>query len=80
MDSCRDDPGVFIRSMASRGCSAALGKAPRKADVLAAFGRRWGLMETSASANELRSDIAQAADTTVVRFSPEGVGQDGVRP
>ncbi|MBI3722904.1 methylmalonyl Co-A mutase-associated GTPase MeaB, partial [bacterium] len=77
MDKVATDPGVFIRSMASRGSLGGLSrKAGEAADVLDVFGRDWILMET-VGVGQSEIDIAQAADTTVVVFSPE-VG-DGVQ-
>jgi LAO/AO transport system kinase len=77
MDRVATDPGVFIRSMASRGSLGGLSrKATEAADVLDAFGRDWVLMET-VGVGQSEVDIAQAADTTVVVFSPEA--GDGVQ-
>jgi LAO/AO transport system kinase len=77
MDRVATDPGVFIRSMASRGSLGGLSrKATEAADVLDAFGRDWILMET-VGVGQSEVDIAQAADTTVVVFSPEA--GDGVQ-
>jgi LAO/AO transport system kinase len=77
MDRVATDPGVFIRSMASRGSLGGLSrKATEAADVLDAFGRDWILIET-VGVGQSEVDIAQAADTTVVVFSPEA--GDGVQ-
>jgi LAO/AO transport system kinase len=77
MDKVATDPGVFIRSMASRGSLGGLSrKATEAADVLDAFGRDWVLMET-VGVGQSEVDVARAADTTVVVFSPEA--GDGVQ-
>jgi LAO/AO transport system kinase len=77
MDKVATDPGVFIRSMASRGSLGGLSrKAGEAADILDAFGRDWVIMET-VGVGQSEVDIAQAADTTVVVFSPEA--GDGVQ-
>ncbi len=77
MDRVATDPGVFIRSMASRGSLGGLSrKATEAADVLDAFGRDWILMET-VGVGQSEVDVAQAADTVVVVFSPEA--GDGVQ-
>jgi LAO/AO transport system kinase len=77
MDRIATDPGVFIRSMASRGSLGGLSrKADEAADVLDAFGRDWIILET-VGVGQSEIDVAKAADTTVVVFSPEA--GDGVQ-
>jgi LAO/AO transport system kinase len=77
MDKVATDPGVFIRSMASRGSLGGLSrKAGEAADVLDCFGRDWIVLET-VGVGQSEIDVAQAADTTVVVFSPEA--GDGVQ-
>lgn len=65
------DPGVFIRSMASRGSMGGLAqKAQDAADVLDAAGMDVILFET-VGVGQTELDIADAADTTVVVLVPE---------
>src|SRR5690606_15567203 len=65
------DPGVFIRSMASRGSLGGLALATKEvADVLDAFGFDHVLVET-VGVGQSELDIAQAADTTIVVLVPE---------
>jgi LAO/AO transport system kinase len=65
------DPGVFIRSMASRGSLGGLSKkAKEAADILDASGSDIILMET-VGVGQSELDIARAADTTVVVLVPE---------
>ena len=65
------DPGVFIRSMASRGSLGGLSKkAKEAADVLDASGFDLILMET-VGVGQSELDIARAADTTIVVLVPE---------
>jgi LAO/AO transport system kinase len=77
MDRIATDPGVFIRSMASRGNLGGLAHRTLEAlDVLDAFGRDVLVVETvGVGQNEV--EIAEAADTTVVVVSPES--GDGVQ-
>ncbi|HZJ25598.1 MAG TPA: methylmalonyl Co-A mutase-associated GTPase MeaB [Acidimicrobiia bacterium] len=71
------DPGVFIRSMATRGHLGGLALATRQAQrVLDAAGLPWVLVET-VGVGQVEVDIAGAADTTVVVVNP-GWG-DGVQ-
>ena len=64
------DPGVFIRSMASRGHLGGLALATREAiRALDAAGLPWVLVET-VGVGQVEVDIAQAADTTVVVVNP----------
>ena len=65
------DPGVFIRSMATRGSLGGLAVTTKEvADVLDAFGFDRVLMET-VGVGQSELDIAAAADTTVVMLVPE---------
>jgi LAO/AO transport system kinase len=71
------DPGVFIRSMATRGHLGGLALAtPQAQRVLDAAGFSWALVET-VGVGQVEVDIAGAADTTVVVVTP-GWG-DGVQ-
>jgi LAO/AO transport system kinase len=65
------DPGVFIRSMATRGSLGGLSRAT--ADVrtlLDAFGFDWVLVET-VGVGQTELEVAALADTTVVVLVPE---------
>jgi LAO/AO transport system kinase len=65
------DPGVFIRSMATRGSLGVLSKkAIDAADILDASGFDLILLET-VGVGQSELDIAQAADTTIVVLVPE---------
>ena len=71
MADVETDPGVFIRSMASRGSLGGLSrKTVEAADVLDAAGREIILMET-VGVGQSELDIAGAADTTIVVLVPE---------
>jgi len=71
------DPGVFIRSMATRGQLGGLAAAaPLAIRVLDASGAPWIVVETT-GVGQVEIDIAGAADTTVVVVNP-GWG-DGVQ-
>jgi LAO/AO transport system kinase len=64
------DPGVFIRSMATRGHLGGLALAtPEAIRVLDAMGRPWVLVET-VGVGQVEVEIAGAADTTVVVVNP----------
>jgi len=64
------DPGVFIRSMATRGHHGGLALAvPRAVGVLDAAGFPWVLVET-AGVGQVEVAIAGAADTTVLVLNP----------
>jgi LAO/AO transport system kinase len=64
------DPGVFIRSMATRGHLGGLSlAAPEAARLLDAIGRPWTLMET-VGVGQVEVEIAGKADTTVVVVNP----------
>jgi LAO/AO transport system kinase len=71
------DPGVFIRSMATRGHLGGLALAtPQAIRVLDASGKPWILVET-VGVGQVEVEIAGSADTTVVVVNP-GWG-DGVQ-
>jgi LAO/AO transport system kinase len=75
MQDLSGDPGVFIRSMATRGSLGGLAWATRDAiKVLDAAGYQLILVET-VGAGQSEVDIAAAADTTVVVTVP-GLGDD----
>jgi len=65
------DPGVYVRSMATRGSLGGLSaKAKDAADVLDAAGFDYILFET-VGVGQSELDIAKAADTTIVVLVPE---------
>jgi LAO/AO transport system kinase len=65
------DPGVYIRSMATRGSLGGLAVTTKEVvDVIDAFGFDRVLMET-VGVGQSELDIAAAADTTVVMLVPE---------
>jgi GTPase len=65
------DPGVFIRSMATRGSLGGLARATRDViRLMAAFGHAWVLIET-VGVGQTELDIVRLADTTVVVLVPE---------
>ena len=71
MESVALDPGVFIRSMATRGSLGGLAAATREvADVLDAFGIERILIET-VGVGQSELDIARTADSSVVVLVPE---------
>jgi LAO/AO transport system kinase len=71
MEAIAGDPGVFIRSMATRGSLGGLATATREAcDVFDAFGVDIILIET-VGVGQSELDIAKAADTTLVVLVPE---------
>jgi LAO/AO transport system kinase len=77
MTKVATDPGVFIRSMASRGALGGLARATRDVcDVMDAAGRDVVVIET-VGVGQAEVDIAQAADTAVVVLSPES--GDGIQ-
>ena len=64
------DPGVFIRSMASRGHLGGLSLAtPEAIRVLDACGRPWVLVET-VGVGQVEFEIVERADTTLVVLTP----------
>lgn len=71
MESVALDPGVFIRSMATRGSLGGLAAATREVcDVLDAFGFDRILIET-VGVGQSELDIARTADTSLVVLVPE---------
>ncbi len=71
MSEFATDPGVFIRSMASRGSMGGLARRTQDAgDVLDAAGKDIIIYET-VGVGQTELDIAEAADTTVVVLVPE---------
>ena len=71
MEAVALDPGVFIRSMATRGSLGGLAAATREvADVLDAFGLDRVLIET-VGVGQSELDIARTADTSIVVLVPE---------
>lgn len=71
MESVSLDPGVYIRSMATRGSLGGLSaRTAEVADVLDAFGFDWIIIET-VGVGQSELDIARTADTTVVVLVPE---------
>jgi LAO/AO transport system kinase len=64
------DPGVFIRSMASRGHLGGLAVAtPQSMRVLDAVGKPWVIIET-VGVGQVEVEIASQADTTIVVVNP----------
>ncbi len=75
MQSLYTDPGVFIRSMATRGAMGGLARASRDAvDLLDAAGFDWVLVETVGVAQD-EVDVVRTVDTVVVVTVP-GLGDD----
>jgi LAO/AO transport system kinase len=71
MESVALDPGVFIRSMATRGSLGGLALSTAEvADVLDAYGMGRVLIET-VGVGQTELDISRTADTTVVVLVPE---------
>jgi len=71
MESVALDPGVFIRSMATRGSLGGLAATTREVcDVLDAFGLECILIET-VGVGQSELDIARTADTSLVVLVPE---------
>jgi LAO/AO transport system kinase len=64
------DPGVFIRSMATRGHLGGLALAtPEAVRLLDAIGRKWTIVET-VGVGQVEVEVAGKADTTVVVVNP----------
>lgn len=71
MEEVALDPGVFIRSMATRGSLGGLATATREVcDVLDGFGLDVILIET-VGVGQSELDVARAADSTLVVLVPE---------
>jgi len=77
MESVSLDPGVFIRSMATRGAQGGLATTTEEvADVLEAFGFDRILIET-VGVGQTELDVAATAETTVLVLVPES--GDGIQ-
>src|SRR5258705_1377421 len=77
MESVSTDPGVFIRSMATRGSLGGLAVTTEEvADLLEAFGFERVLVET-VGVGQTELDIARTAETTVLVLVPES--GDGIQ-
>ncbi len=77
MPSLFTDPGVFIRSMATRGGVGGLASRTKEVcDVLDAFGRDYIIIET-VGVGQVELDIAGEAHSTVVVLVPES--GDGIQ-
>jgi LAO/AO transport system kinase len=77
MGAASAEPGVFIRSMASRGDLGGLAAAAQDAcDLMDASGRPWVLVET-VGVGQTEVEVAGAADTVLVVLHPES--GDGVQ-
>src|SRR5213592_4985682 len=77
MESASHDPGVFIRSMATRGAHGGLATTTEEvADLLEAFGFDRILIET-VGVGQTELDVARSAETTVLVLVPES--GDGIQ-
>ena len=77
MESVNVDPGVFIRSMATRGAQGGLATTTEEvADLLEAFGFDRVMIET-VGVGQTELDIARTAETTVLVLVPES--GDGIQ-
>ena len=75
MSELAEDPGVFIRSMATRGATGGMARAALDAvDVLDVAGFRTILLETVGVGQD-EVEVAHASDTTVVVSAP-GLGDE----
>jgi LAO/AO transport system kinase len=75
MQSLATDPGVFIRSMATRGAMGGLARATRDAaDLLDAAGFDWVIVETVGVGQD-EVDVVASVDTVLVVAVP-GLGDD----
>jgi LAO/AO transport system kinase len=71
MSELSTDPGVFIRSMATRGSLGGLAaRTEELCELLSAWGSDITLIET-VGVGQSELDVAQAADTTLVVLTPE---------
>lgn len=71
MSELSTDPGVFIRSMATRGSLGGLaGRTEELCELLSGWGSEITLIET-VGVGQSELDVAQAADTTLVVLTPE---------
>ncbi len=74
MGRALEDPGVFVRSMASRGTMGGLARSAQEAaDVLDALGKDWVILET-VGVGQSELAVAAACDVTVVVLVPEAGG------
>ena len=77
MSSLFTDPGVFIRSMATRGSQGGLAlKTKEVCDLLDAFGKDVIIIET-VGVGQAELDVAKAAHTTLIVLVPES--GDGIQ-
>jgi len=77
METAGTDPGVFIRSMATRGSIGGLANTTEEVcDVLDAFGFQRILIET-VGVGQTELDVARTAETTVLVLVPES--GDGIQ-
>jgi LAO/AO transport system kinase len=77
MQDLATDPGVFIRSMASRGSLGGIAATTQQAsEVMDAFGCRWILIET-VGVGQSEMEVVGVADTTLLVLVPES--GDGVQ-
>lgn len=77
METASTDPGVFIRSMATRGSIGGLATTTEEVcDVLDAFGFERILIET-VGVGQTELDVARTAETTVLMLVPES--GDGIQ-
>ncbi len=77
MNRMADDPGVFMRSMATRGAAGGLSRATQDAaDLLDASGCQAVLIET-VGVGQSEIEIARATDAVLVLLSPES--GDGIQ-
>jgi len=75
MNTHAGDPGVYIRSMATRGVLGGLSRAAWiGARVLSTWGFDWIIIET-AGVGQSEIDVVDLADTTILVLSP-GLGDD----
>jgi LAO/AO transport system kinase len=75
MQGLATDPGVFIRSMATRGAMGGLARATRDAaDILDAAGFDWVIIETVGVGQD-EVDVVSSVDTVLVVAVP-GLGDD----
>ena len=71
MNALSTDPGVFIRSMATRGSLGGLAaRTEELCELLGAWGSALTLIET-VGVGQSELDVAEAADTTLVVLTPE---------
>ena len=78
MNDLATDPGIFIRSMATRGSLGGLAATTREViDLLDAFGFPNIMIET-VGVGQTQLEIQEAADTTAVVLVPES--GDGIQP